>query len=346
MRNRFTISIADTHGAIHYDLHQIFKQIFKYTILGVVILILAAVIAIIILQKNINRLEAKRDMIFNRLTDTMRQNGVLAQDINAKLHEFNELESRIGFFEALTGVQSTPGISLVDRIELASLAISRREQEYKELGDRLDHLEDVIGVEADDGSKLAQRVDVAGLNFAQKTFLLDNIPSGLPLLKLNGISSGFGERDHPLLKRKEYHAGMDLRADTGTRVYATCMGVVEFAGFHSGSGFGNMVIIRHNLGFYTLYGHLSKVLVETGDFINRGVNIALSGSTGLSSGPHLHYELRYLHSSLNPEPFMAWDMNNYQTVFKEKQVKWDSLLKLVNLKLTNQPSPLSPAAPP
>ena len=102
--------------------------------------------------------------------------------------------------------------------------------------------------------------------------------------------SGFGMRIHPIFKHQKMHTGLDFTAPIGTPVQATGEGVVEDV-LHERSGYGQHVIIDHGFGYKTLYGHLSKVTVKRGQRLSRGEVLGLVGSTGTSTGPHLHYEV-------------------------------------------------------
>ena len=108
---------------------------------------------------------------------------------------------------------------------------------------------------------------------------------------LGKITSGFGWRIHPVLKTRQFHNGIDIDVPVGTTVHAAAPGKVYFVGTQE--GIGNVVILAHANNYYTLYGHLSKALVYTGQFVDAGQPIAASGNTGISSGPHLHFEIRY-----------------------------------------------------
>ena len=111
---------------------------------------------------------------------------------------------------------------------------------------------------------------------------------------------------------------------------ATADGIVEYAGFHKRSGYGNLLIIDHNFGFKTLFAHLHKIVVKNGDFVKKGQIIAYTGNTGLSNGPHLHYEIRYIGVVLNPLNFIKWNLKNYSYIFKkEKKVKWKAIIKAI-----------------
>lgn len=111
-------------------------------------------------------------------------------------------------------------------------------------------------------------------------------------------SSGFGKRPAPTKGASTYHKGIDWATPTGTPVYASCGGTVTRAGW--GSGYGYVVYIDHEDGRQTRYGHLSKILVSVGDTVKQGERIALSGNTGVSTGPHLHFEILINGTQVNP----------------------------------------------
>jgi murein DD-endopeptidase MepM/ murein hydrolase activator NlpD len=138
---------------------------------------------------------------------------------------------------------------------------------------------------------------------------LDNIASGaiaIPSdkpLKTAEFTSGFGARSDPFRHGAAFHPGIDLAAPYGTPVYATADGTVLRAGWNSG-GYGNLVEIDHGRGIMTRYGHMSKILVSAGEHVKRGQQVGEVGSTGRSTGNHLHYEVRIDNSPVNPIPFM------------------------------------------
>lgn len=109
-----------------------------------------------------------------------------------------------------------------------------------------------------------------------------------PLMTLARVSSGYGWRTHPLTGRRRFHAGIDISAPTGTPVVAVGAGTVISAGWRS--GYGKTITIQHSETQQTLYGHLSEISVQAGQTIAQGTVIGLVGSTGNSTGPHLHYE--------------------------------------------------------
>lgn len=135
-----------------------------------------------------------------------------------------------------------------------------------------------------------------------KSDLLASIPAIVPI-KIKDLSkqitSGFGWRIHPIYKTQEFHPGIDFPSNQGTPVYATGNGKIEFSGTDN-SGYGIHVIINHGFGYQTLYGHLSKVAVKEGEKVLRGQLIGYVGSTGLSTAPHLHYEVIKNNEKVNP----------------------------------------------
>lgn len=112
------------------------------------------------------------------------------------------------------------------------------------------------------------------------------------------VTSEFGWRNHPILRDYRMHDGIDFRAATGTRVYASKTGTIKYSGRKG--GYGKVIEIQHEDDFSTVYGHLSRIYVSRGDFVRRGQVIGLSGDTGRSTGPHLHFEIRYKGKSENP----------------------------------------------
>lgn len=116
------------------------------------------------------------------------------------------------------------------------------------------------------------------------------------------VTSRYGYRNHPITGRYRLHEGIDFRAATGTRVYASKTGTVTYSG--EKKGYGKTISIQHEDDFSTAYGHLSRIYVSAGDFVRQGQVIGLSGSTGHSTGPHLHFEIRYKGKSENPARYL------------------------------------------
>lgn len=123
----------------------------------------------------------------------------------------------------------------------------------------------------------------------------------LPVASFKRLSSRFGTRIHPIRKTRRMHKGIDLSAKTGTRILAADSGKVIWSGWKS--GFGYCIQIDHHNGYTTTYGHCSKLVADTGDNVRRGEYIAEVGSTGHSTGPHLHFEVRKSGKPIDPMQF-------------------------------------------
>jgi murein DD-endopeptidase MepM/ murein hydrolase activator NlpD len=124
------------------------------------------------------------------------------------------------------------------------------------------------------------------------------------------ISSVYGFRVHPILGTRDFHSGIDVANVTFTPIICTADGRVVFSGKRS--GYGNVLVIDHGCGYRTVYAHLAKNLVKVGENVTRGQLIAKMGSTGSSTGPHLHYEVHFKGKTVNPKPYLTdYFFNNY-----------------------------------
>ncbi|TBH20777.1 M23 family metallopeptidase [Thermus thermamylovorans] len=128
-------------------------------------------------------------------------------------------------------------------------------------------------------------------------------PRGLPLRAHGGITSGFGVRRNPFGPGYEFHDGLDFAAPHGTPVYATGRGVVAQAGWMG--PYGLAVLLDHAEGYQTLYGHLSRLAVRPGERVERGQVLGYVGSTGRSTGPHLHYSVYRRGVAVDPRPYLS-----------------------------------------
>jgi murein DD-endopeptidase MepM/ murein hydrolase activator NlpD len=116
------------------------------------------------------------------------------------------------------------------------------------------------------------------------------------------INSPFGWRRHPITKRRDFHTGLDIKADRGTVIRSARDGRVAYAGWMG--GYGKVVVVEHGDGQSTLYAHCSSLLVQQGASVSVGQNVARVGTTGRSTGPHLHFEVRNGNSSENPLKYL------------------------------------------
>lgn len=122
------------------------------------------------------------------------------------------------------------------------------------------------------------------------------------------MTSPFGWRTDPITGNPRFHGGIDIAAPTGMPVYAPQAGYVMYSGVYG--GYGNVVVLNHGNSLYTLYGHNSQLLVKAGQSVYRGQPISLVGSTGRSTGPHLHFEVHYNKQYVNPVSYLSYLQQN------------------------------------
>jgi murein DD-endopeptidase MepM/ murein hydrolase activator NlpD len=145
----------------------------------------------------------------------------------------------------------------------------------------------------------------------------DKLFESLPAIKpcTGELGDRFGMRRHPILNITRMHEGLDIITDIGSPVYASGNGRVEFVGTRS--GYGLCVEINHGFGYKTIYGHLSGAEVKEGQTVKRGFEIAKTGTSGLSTGPHLHYEVEHNGVKLDPLDFFFDDINFFAVASKD-----------------------------
>ncbi|MDB5615736.1 MAG: family metallopeptidase [Devosia sp.] len=181
------------------------------------------------------------------------------------------------------------------------------------LGIRIDLPETLDGVggpllPAEDGEEATPMIDDANavmaalLRYKVARESIDSAPIHMPISGNFRQSSGFGNRTDPFTHGRAFHAGLDFAAPKGTTVFSAGKGVVSFVG--TKAGYGNVVEVTHPNGLLTRYGHLSGFLSEEGQSVNTGTPIAKVGSTGRSTGPHLHFEVRKSDVAINPKAFI------------------------------------------
>ena len=155
-----------------------------------------------------------------------------------------------------------------------------------------------------------------------KTERMASMPAIMPVEKSRcKVVSGFGYRYHPILRYRRLHSGIDMTAPVGTPVYATGDGVVRIAGRNAQglSGYGIVAVIDHGYGFQTLYAHMQTVKVRVGQKVKRGEQIGTVGSTGMSSGTHLHYEVIQNGNKVDPVYYFFNDLTpaEYEEVLEQ-----------------------------
>ncbi|EGK8046688.1 M23 family metallopeptidase [Campylobacter upsaliensis] len=209
-------------------------------------------------------------------------------------------------------------------------SLDEKAAQYAVIEDKIASFEEALGLENENNLTISARLENLNLTNDQQQGILNQIPNGWPITN-KGVTGKFGWREHPILKRKEFHPGIDLAASIGTPIYAPASGVVEFSGY-SNNGYGYNVILLHNFGFKSVFAHMTrKDVVKAGDFVNKGDLIGYTGNTGLSTGPHLHYEVRFINKTLDPLYFLNFKRKNMNEFFnQERRVPWQSLIKAVS----------------
>ncbi|MGR6833279.1 M23 family metallopeptidase [Aliivibrio wodanis] len=228
--------------------------------------------------------------------------------------------------------------------------LEAKENEFIVISQRVEDVESVLGLQdiSEEDTLLSektleQRLDVATIDSAVRATMFRLIPNDTPIDFIRN-SSSFGKRTNPISGKRQRHLGQDLTCKRGTEIYAPADGVVELAR-PSKKGYGNLLKVQHSFGFMTMYAHLQKFKVRSGQFVKKGDLIATCGNTGNSTGPHLHYEVRFLGRVLNPQSFIDWTPESFESLFeKERSVKWTPLVEIMNnmvklqLKLTQKPT--------
>jgi murein DD-endopeptidase MepM/ murein hydrolase activator NlpD len=181
--------------------------------------------------------------------------------------------------------------------------------------DKLEQLEQRLSLQHTSFDSIAQMIN-------NKEEMLQSIPSIQPVSnkQLKRIASGFGYRIDPIYKIGKFHAGLDFSAPQGTPIYATGQGTVEISRYSSG-GYGNEIWIKHGYGYRTHYAHMIKRKASEGQKVKRGQVIGYVGSTGKSTGPHLHYEVERKGTKVDPIHFFFNDLatSDYERMVKLSQ---------------------------
>ena len=325
MRDRITFTVSDVQGAWSFSVHNNVKKYAVYAVGALSAAIMVTVGTIQFLDHEVRQLESSNENLSRTVHILTVENSTLASDAADKKAQLASISEKLVGIETSLGIDPQSEMDFDERLA----GIGGKTEELVQVEDKLENIETLIGLKPQQDMEISQRVEYANLTAAQKHVLLQNIPSGWPLAD-TVITGRFGMRKHPVSGVRAHHAGIDLRAQMNTPVYATADGIVEYASPHKRSGYGKLLIIRHNYGFKTTFSHLNKFVVKFGDFVRKGDLVAYTGNSGLSNGPHLHYEVRYINRPLNPVSFVKWDMEHYNVIFdEEKDIQWLSLIQAV-----------------
>lgn len=246
-----------------------------------------------ILKQEINVLKNK----YKQMDKKLEQMQVVMKDLE---HKDDNIYRTIFEAEPLDNAIRNASYGGADRYgELSGYETSDM---MKSSAEKIDRLKNKLVVQSKSYDELLELVK-------RKAEMLASIPAIQPVENklLERVASGFGYRIHPIYKVRKMHTGMDFTAPTGTPIYVTGDGYVSEV--VSNSGYGQHVIINHGFGYETLYAHMSKILVRKGQKVKRGEKIGLVGNTGLSSGPHLHYEVIKGGEKIDPANFYYNDLS-------------------------------------
>jgi murein DD-endopeptidase MepM/ murein hydrolase activator NlpD len=214
------------------------------------------------------RLKTSAEKMTTRLTDLSR-----------KLDDFEERTRRLAIVAGLPALADNGRGGTGGALPDAASGVMDLQERGRSLDDRLESLEKRL---------------------AQQNALLASTPSIEPVPGL--ITCGFGERSDPFTEEPAFHTGIDISSPRGHAIVASAGGTVVKAGWVN--GYGRCVEVAHGLGLRTLYGHLDEIQVIEGQHVSRGEAIGVVGTTGRSTGPHLHYEVRLDNRAVNPLPYI------------------------------------------
>ncbi len=238
---------------------------------------------------------------------TLTEYELLSKQVDGMQEVLNDLEQRdANLYRALLQADPIPTASRLrgslDEYYYDSLANTTDSRLAANVARKVDQLEKSLYVQA-------KSYDEILLLAKESEVKMEKLPAIQPVLNkdLTRVASGYGWRIDPVYHTRRFHSGMDFTAPTGTDVYATGNGTVTFVGWRQ--GYGNCVIIDHGFNYETLYAHLYKSFVREGTQVKRGDIIALVGSTGKSTGPHLHYEVHYKGNPVDPRNFYFMDLS-------------------------------------
>jgi murein DD-endopeptidase MepM/ murein hydrolase activator NlpD len=264
--------------------------------------------------QRVKDISAKMKSILNDYNKKLRDSGVIA-DLAVPIDEKNieEILNTTDFHakekEASVSAYVKNGTAIFDNPD-HSREISECDQ--SELVEVIEKTSDKDVYMGKDGRWFLVRKSNGDEGWIHSSFLSKNKPDKESLKKEKDFlefdtpvpgrrTSDFGSRIDPVTKKKNaFHSGIDIAAPKGTPVKASEGGVITFASFHKG-GYGNLVIIEHTKGFATYYGHLSRIDVAQNQNVKKGSVIGAVGSTGKSTGPHLHFEIRRGDQAVNPD---------------------------------------------
>lgn len=210
--------------------------------------------------------------------------------------------------------------------KIYSIQINNRIDEIMGLTQQVDDLHRIMNVGLTINSELKQQ---SSNDNKISDYLFNIIPNGFPTNNIQ-VTSNYGYRIHPINLTESLHSGIDLKSNVGENVYSTAVGIVVKTITNDNSGYGKYIIIQNAFGFSTLFAHLDDIIVKEGDFVSKNSLIGYSGNTGRSTGPHLHYEVRFMDKHINPIDFIYWNKKTFNSIFyTNTHIKWSELISIL-----------------
>jgi murein DD-endopeptidase MepM/ murein hydrolase activator NlpD len=303
-------------NTLRYEKHVVPLHVTLLRILG--FLAAAAVTALIVVTFAFRFLDSPKEKLLREQVDKSQQDlTVIGKRVREMEQRLRELEKRDNdvyrtIFESSPVPDSARAKQIEMEQEIRLLSSMSENQLAYSLATTLSNMVNRMGFQ----NKSFDEIEVMIKN---KEKLLRSTPAIQPVSNkdLNRIASGFGLRIDPVYKTVTYHYGLDFAAPQGTPIYATADGVVSTSG-NTGNGYGNHVVVNHGFGYETLYGHMVRIKAGSGKSVKRGEVIGWVGSTGKSTGPHLHYEVHKNGKPLDPIYFFYNDITpeQYQQILK------------------------------
>ena len=249
------------------------------------------------------------DVLLNAtsITDFLTRWDLLSRLAQNDVGIINSVNKEIKVFEDKQTVVSVKKESLLKlekdqstQKQQLQVASSRQKELYKSIQQERAEVEKALNELEEENQKIAAEIRrITGQDVGQ---YLGSGKMAWPTPGYTRITSAYGYRIHPILKTKRFHTGVDIGAANKTKIVAAEQGTVIDVGYRG--AYGNVVIVNHGGNIVTMYAHCSSTLVRVGDRVNRGQTVALVGSTGWSTGPHLHFEVRKNGDTVNPMSYL------------------------------------------
>ncbi|PSX03954.1 M23 family metallopeptidase [Photobacterium angustum] len=222
-------------------------------------------------------------------------------------------------------------LSLKEEIQHRENVINNLNSNLRETTTKVEDILFALDLAGNKGAPLSERLRNVELEVLNQLIINRLLPVS-KVLKKGRITSKFGYRIHPITKKKKHHNGIDFGVPSGTPIYAPADGIVTSTKTaDETNGSGNFIKLEHGMGFKTSYSHLSKILVSNQSVVSKGDIIGLTGNTGRSTGPHLHYEVSFLNKKIDPLPLVQYAQHkSIERLMEYSNIPWNDLQQNIN----------------